>query len=150
MYDKEHLQHSMPVCQKKIFQMIRYGIVKLSKSNITWQTALKIFLTISFLSVSNHWVVLIKNGLDLEMFFLHNGLSNTPSNSMKFHQFYGTEQNKIFVFRLCEESYIPCHNHFWSHSHKSVSKYFINDLRKNSLNLVSSTTLVCYWRCTLK
>ena len=56
------------------------------------------------------WVVLIKNGLDLETFFLHNGFSNTPSNSIKFHQFHGTEQNTIFLFRLCVESYIPCDN----------------------------------------
>ena len=44
------------------------------------------------------------------MFFLHNDFSNTPPNSIKFHQFHGTEQNTIFLFRLCVESCIPCDN----------------------------------------
>ena len=65
------------VCQK-ISQMTRYGTVKLSKSNITWQIALQLFITISFLCSKPFWIVLIKNGLGLETFFLQNGLSNTP------------------------------------------------------------------------
>ena len=40
---------------REIFQMRRYGIVKLSKLNITQQTALKIFITIIFVHVPNHF-----------------------------------------------------------------------------------------------
>ena len=40
---------------REIFQMRRYGIVKLSKLNITQQTALKIFITIIFMHVPNHF-----------------------------------------------------------------------------------------------
>ena len=117
--------------------MTRYGTVKLSKSNITWQIALQLFITISFLCSKPFWIVLIKNGLGLETFFLQNGLSNTPPNSIKFHQFHGTEQDN-FLFRLCVESYIPCDNF------KVILKTLpvnISYLRQNSLNLVSIITL---------
>ena len=99
----------------------------------------KSLLPSAFLCSKPFWVVLIKNGLGLETFFLQNGLSNTPPNSIKFHQFHGTEQDN-FLFRLCVQSYIS-HVIISSHSNNSASKYFINDLRQNSLNLVSIITL---------
>ena len=99
----------------------------------------KSLLPSAFLCSKSFWVVLIKNDLGLETFFLQNGLSNTPPNSIKFHQFHGTELDN-FLFRLCVESYIS-HVIISSHSNNSASKYFINDLRQNSLNLVSIITL---------
>ena len=80
----------------KIFKMRRYGIIKLSKLNITWQTALKNFYHHHLCACAKPFWVVLKIGLDLEKFFLQNGFWNTPPNSMKFHKFHGTEQNKSF------------------------------------------------------
>ena len=45
------------------------------------------------------WVVL-KICLDLEKFFLQNGLLDTHPISMKSHRFHGTEQNKSFFSQI--------------------------------------------------
>ena len=66
-------------------------------------------------------------------------LNSTNSMALSKIQFFSSDYVKNPIFHVIISS----------HSNKSVSKYFINDLRQNSLYLVSSTTLIWYWKCTL-
>ena len=91
------------------------------------------------------WVVLIKNGLDLETFFLHNGFSNAPSNSIKFHQSMALSKTQFF-----SSDYVWNHiSHviISSHSNKSVNIYFISDLRQKKANKIIVQYHLWYWKC---
>ena len=53
----------------------------------------------------------IKSSLDFREVSLQKGLFNTPLNSIKFHKFRGTEQNKRFFSQIMSRAiYITCGN----------------------------------------
>ena len=80
----------------EIFQMRRYGIVKIVKIEYYSTNCSENLYHHHLCACAKPFWVVLKIGLDLEKFFLQNGFWNTPPNSMKFHKFHGTEQNKSF------------------------------------------------------
>ena len=88
------------------------------------------------------WVVL-KIGLHLEKFFLQNGLLTHPLISWNSTNSKALSKIKVFS-QICVKNHIS-YVTISSHSCKSVSKFFINDLRQNLLNLVFGTTLIWYY-----
>ena len=63
---------------------------------------------------------------------------------MKFHKFHGTEQNKSFSQIMCRIIY-PMWQFQVISTNLSVNISF-NGLRQNLLNLVSSPSLIWYWK----
>ena len=132
----------------KIFKMRRYGIIKLSKLNITWQTALKNFYHHHLCACAKPFWVVLKIGLDLEKFFSKMAFETHPlipwnsTNSMAL--------SKIKVFpQIMSRIVYPMLQFQVISTNLPVNIYF-NGLRQNLLNLVSSSTLIWYWKCTLK
>ena len=116
-------------CLPKLFQITRYGMIKLSKWNITQQTALKIFTTISFLSMPNHFeqyylkMAWIQRRFSSIMAFQTHPLiqlNSTNSMALSKTQFFSSD----YVWNQISHVIIS------SHCNKSVNIYFINDLRQ--------------------